>query len=145
MIEQYTYSELSKEDLYEALHLRTEVFVVEQNCPYQECDNLDQLSIHYLYRKNGKIVAYLRLLLPEKNIVKIGRVVVKKSERQNGFGIDIMNAAIEDFKIQFNESILKISAQQYLDKFYTSLGFVATGKKYLEDNIPHQEMIFKKD
>jgi ElaA protein len=145
MIEQYTYSELSKEDLYEALHLRTEVFVVEQNCTYQECDNLDQLSIHYIYRKNGKIVAYLRLLLPEKNVVKIGRVVVKKSERQNGFGIDIMNAAIEDFKIQFNDSILKISAQQYLDKFYTSLGFVATGKKYLEDDSPHQEMIFKKD
>lgn len=145
MIEQYTYIELSKEDLYEVLNLRTEVFVVEQNCPYQECDNLDQLSIHYLYRKNGKIVAYLRLLLPEKNVVKIGRVVVKKSERQNGFGIDIMNAAIEDFKIQFNDSILKISAQQYLDKFYTSLGFVATGKKYLEDDIPHQEMIFKKD
>ena len=145
MIEQYTYIELSKEDLYEVLNLRTEVFVVEQNCTYQECDNLDQLSIHYLYRKNGKIVAYLRLLLPEKNVVKIGRVVVKKSERQNGFGIDIMNAAIEDFKIQFYDSILKISAQQYLDKFYTRLGFVATGKKYLEDDIPHQEMIFKKD
>ncbi|MAZ37275.1 MAG: GNAT family N-acetyltransferase [Crocinitomicaceae bacterium] len=145
MIEKYTYAELSKEDLYEILRLRTEVFVVEQNCPYQECDNLDQLSMHYLVRKNGAIVAYLRMLLPVNNIVKIGRVVVHKSERQNGFGIDIMQTAIADFNEQFDACTLKISAQQYLDKFYSDLGFYSTGKKYLEDDIPHQEMIFKKD
>ena len=143
MIEKYTYNELSKADLYQSLRLRTEVFVVEQNCPYQECDNLDQESIHYLYRKNGEIVAYLRLILPVNNVMKIGRVVVEKSERQNGYGIDVMNAAIEDYKKQFSDSTLKISAQQYLDKFYTDLGFIATGKKYLEDDIPHQEMIFQ--
>ena len=78
MIEKYTYNELSKADLYESLRLRTEVFVVEQNCPYHECDNLDQESIHYLYRKNGEIVAYLRLILTVNNVVKIGRVVVEK-------------------------------------------------------------------
>ena len=92
MIEKFTYEELSKDDLYEILRLRTEVFVVEQNCPYQECDNLDQVSSHYIYRKDGAIVAYLRLVLPLNEVVKIGRVVVMKSERQNGFGIDIMQA-----------------------------------------------------
>ncbi len=143
MIEKYLYQDLLKDDLYEILRLRTEVFVVEQNCPYQDCDNLDQHSVHYFIRKNNQIVAYLRLLLPKNEVVKIGRVVVKKTERMNGYGIEIMKAAIADCQKDYKDQLLKISAQQYLDKFYTNLGFKSTGNKYLEDGIPHQEMVMR--
>ncbi len=137
------FNELSKEDLYQILRLRTEVFVVEQNCPYQECDNLDHQSLHYFFKEKGTVIAYLRIIPPTQGFVKIGRVVVAKNQRQNGYGILIMKAAIKDCFQQYSDATIKISAQQYLHRFYTDLGFQSTGKEYLEDGIPHQEMIYK--
>lgn len=141
MVYKKTFEELSKNELYELLRLRIEVFVIEQNCPYQECDNLDQQALHYYMKAGDQIIAYLRIIPSTNNVVKIGRVVVKQSNRMTGLGIQIMQEAIQDCKKQFPHSTLKISAQQYLDGFYTNLGFNSTGKKYLEDGIPHQEMV----
>lgn len=145
-IEQFTYETLSKEDLYAILQLRTEVFVVEQNCPYQECDGNEKNSWHYLIRENERIAAYTRLILPQNGKVKIGRVVVKAPYRMRGYGQLIMQKAIADYQQHFTTDQLIISAQCYLDRFYTDLGFEKTGNDYLEDGIPHQEMIwFQKD
>ncbi len=139
------FNELSINELYAILRLRTEVFVVEQNCPYQECDDLDQTSIHFFIKNQDEIIAYLRLIPPtQSSSTKIGRVVVKKSARQKGLGIELMQAAIRYYQNHYTNTPLKISAQQYLDRFYSNLGFKNTGNKYLEDGIPHQEMIFNR-
>lgn len=142
MIETKTWEELSKKDLYDVLALRTEVFVVEQNCPYQELDGRDQLSLHFMSRMNDELAAYLRLIQPNKAIgdVWIGRVVVKKKFRGAMMGVKLMNEAISYAETHFPGSQVKISAQAHLQDYYGSQGFESVGKGYLEDNIPHIEM-----
>jgi ElaA protein len=138
-----TFEELSKHQLYNILQLRSEVFVVEQDCVYQDIDGKDYKSLHVLGYKKDRLIAYTRIFKPGDYFenASIGRVVVVKEERQYKYGIDIMQASIDAVKKYLNESIIKISAQVYLKNFYTKFGFKAIGKEYLEDNIPHIAMI----
>ncbi len=139
-----SFAELSINELYSILKLRIEVFVVEQNCPYQDCDDKDLLSVHVLGYDNNQLVSYCRIIptnISYSNYCSIGRVLTKNSHRKMNIGKDLMNFAINFCKSNYIESI-KISAQAYLEKFYTELGFIAISELYLEDNIPHIEMIY---
>ena len=141
------FSELSLEELYEILQLRSEIFVVEQNCVYNDLDGLDTDAIHQFYRKDGKIIAYSRLLKPGSRFSEysIGRVVVKKTERGTGLGIRMMEEAKSFILKDWDAVRIKISAQKYLQKFYTDLGFRVVTDEYLEDGIPHVGMLFQKE
>ena len=133
---------LSLEELYGILQLRSEVFVVEQNCVYQDIDNKDQKAVHLMGEYEGKMVAYARLFKPNDYFEKasIGRVIVKPDYRHLKLGHELMREAIQAVMISFGESQITISAQLYLQRFYESHGFVATSEVYLEDDIPHIEM-----
>ena len=141
-----TFAELTTQELYDVLQLRSEVFVVEQDCVYQDIDGKDQKALHVIGFKNKKIVAYTRLFKPGDyfELASIGRVIVDKSQRQYKYGYDIMNASIDAVKTHYNQSEIKISAQSYLKRFYGNLGFEVIGDAYLEDGIPHIGMIYKK-
>ncbi len=137
-----SFSELTTDELYGILQLRSEVFVVEQDCVYQDLDFKDQKSLHVLGFKNDKIVAYTRIFKPGdyfKN-TSIGRVVVALDERKYGFGHDLMKASIKAIKDHFKVDEITISAQVYLKKFYESHLFKQVGEEYLEDGIPHIRM-----
>ncbi|PZD79145.1 GNAT family N-acetyltransferase [Mesonia sp. K7] len=138
-----SYPELSKEELYEILRLRSEVFVVEQNCVYQDIDNKDQKAIHILGLKNNQLVAYSRCFQPGDYFkeASIGRVVVKENQRKYGYGHDMINASIQAIEEKFHTKTIKISAQTYLKKFYESHQFIQVDEGYLEDGIPHIAMI----
>ncbi len=138
------FNELDNNELYEILTLRSKVFVVEQNCIYLDTDDKDQKSWHLYGYIDHKLIAYSRILPPGISYeeASIGRVVTDPEYRNNGYGIDLMKLAIEKTKSQFNVSQIKISAQCYLLKFYTELGFTTSSDEYLEDDIPHVEMIF---
>ena len=138
-----TYTELTKEELYQILQLRSEVFVVEQECVYQDIDYKDQKAIHVLGVKNNRIIAYTRVFKPGDyfNEASIGRVVVAEKERKFKYGYSIMKSSIEAISTYFNETTIKISAQTYLRNFYNSLGFSQIGDGYLEDGIPHISML----
>lgn len=138
-----TFEELTTKELYDLLQLRSEVFVVEQDCVYQDIDGKDQNALHVLGYKNKELVAYTRLFKPGYYFDEssIGRVVVKASERQDQYGYYIMNASIEAIKKYYEVSIIKISAQTYLKRFYNNLDFFEIGEEYLEDGIPHIAMI----
>lgn len=138
-----TFSELTKQELYNLLQLRSEVFVVEQDCVYQDIDGKDQKALHVLGFKNNKLIAYTRIFKPGDYFDEssIGRVVVVKKERAFKYGYNIMEASIKAIKTNYNETLIKISAQCYLKQFYTNVGFKAIGEAYLEDDIPHIAMI----
>lgn len=140
------FNELNIEEIYKILALRNEIFIVEQECPYLDCDDKDLNSYHLFLRENGEIVSYLRIL--EKGVsydeISIGRVAVKKSYRGKGISRKMMLKAIEFIENNLSENTIKIQAQAYLLDFYSSLGFKAVSDEYLEDNIPHIDMIYKK-
>lgn len=140
------FNELNVEEIYKILALRNEVFIVEQECPYLDCDDKDLNSYHLFSEENGEIVAYLRIL--EKGVsydeISIGRVAVKKSYRGKGISRKMMLKAIEFIENNLSENAIKIQAQAYLLNFYSSLGFKAVSQEYLEDNIPHIDMLYKK-
>ena len=137
------FSELTTNELYAILQLRSEVFVVEQDCVYQDLDFKDQQALHVIGYKDDKIVAYTRIFKPGYYFenASIGRVVVAKNERKYGFGHVIMKASIEAIQENFKVNTIKISAQTYLKKFYESHEFSKIGKEYLEDGIPHIGML----
>ncbi|WP_435413481.1 GNAT family N-acetyltransferase [Psychroserpens mesophilus] len=137
------YQELTTQELYDLLQLRSEVFVVEQDCVYQDIDGKDQNALHVLGYKNEKLVAYTRVFKPGDYFkeASIGRVVVKASERQHQYGYEIMKASVEAIKTHFNVTTIKISAQTYLKRFYNTLEFFEVGEEYLEDGIPHIGML----
>lgn len=138
-----TFNQLTTEELYQILRLRSEVFVVEQDCVYQDVDNKDQKALHIIGTKNGEIVAYTRIFKPGDyfNNVSIGRVVVSQNQRKYGLGKQIMQASLAAIDQRFPNQPIEISAQSYLLKFYTELGFKVTGEEYLEDGIPHRRML----
>lgn len=140
------FNELNIEEIYKILALRNEIFIVEQECAYLDCDDKDLNSYHLFSEENGEIVAYLRIL--EKGVsydeISIGRVAVKKSYRGKGISRKMMQKAIEFIENNLSENTIKIQAQAYLLDFYSSLGFKAVSEEYLEDNIPHIDMIYKK-
>jgi ElaA protein len=136
------FSELNTTELYEILQLRSEVFVVEQDCVYQDIDFKDQKSLHIIGYKNSKIVAYTRIFKPGDYFdnASIGRVLVVALERKYGFGHDLMKASITAINTHFKVTEITISAQKYLKKFYETHQFTQVGEEYLEDGIPHIRM-----
>ncbi|WP_158975027.1 GNAT family N-acetyltransferase [Cellulophaga sp. L1A9] len=137
------FEELSTTELYAILQLRSEVFVVEQDCVYQDVDGKDFKSLHVIGYKDADVAAYTRIFNAGDYFdeASIGRVVVSPKYRKDGFGKEIMNASIAAVKRAYGEDTIRISAQKYLLKFYTSLGFNVVGEEYLEDGIPHMNMI----
>ncbi|WP_339835578.1 GNAT family N-acetyltransferase [uncultured Maribacter sp.] len=137
------FNELSIQELYNILQLRSDVFVVEQNCVYQDLDGKDAKALHVIGTKNNRVVAYTRIFKPGNYFDEssIGRVAVHKDHRKYGYGKDIMQASINAVHEKFGKEKIKISAQTYLKKFYTELGFKVKGEDYLEDGIPHITMI----
>ncbi len=137
------FDQLTIDELYAVLQLRSEVFVVEQNCVYQDIDGKDQKALHVLGYKNQKLIAYTRAFGPGDYFedASIGRVVVAKNERQHSYGYDIMEATIKAIEAEFKTNKVAVSAQTYLKKFYNNLGFQAIGEDYLEDGIPHIKMV----
>ena len=138
-INTYDFSSLNSDQLYGLLQLRSEVFVVEQDCVYQDIDGKDQKALHVLGTVEGNIVAYTRIFKPGDYLERaaIGRVVVASDFRKRDFGKAIMQASIAAVENHFNTTAIGLSAQTYLLNFYNDLGFSALGETYLEDGIPH--------
>jgi len=138
-----TFPELTTKELYQLLQLRSEVFVVEQDCVYQDIDGKDEKAIHVIGKKDDNIIAYCRAFKPGDYFenASIGRVVVVSDERINKYGHQIFEASIKAVKKYFNETSIKISAQTYLRRFYETHNFKQIGEEYLEDGIPHIAMV----
>ncbi len=134
---------LSITELHQLFLLRSEVFVLEQNCVYQDIDGNDPIALHVTGTFDGQIVAYCRIFKSGDyfETASIGRVVVRKIFRDRKWGFDMMREAIAGVEMYFGETLITISAQLYLKKFYESLGFIAVGETYLEDDIVHIKMI----
>jgi ElaA protein len=137
------FDELSLQELYAILQLRSEVFVVEQNCVFQDMDNKDQSSYHLMGCENNKLIAYTRLIPPGITypFSSIGRVVTSSSARGSGIGKMLMEKSIQELEQLFGRQPVKIGAQLYLREFYHSFGFKQAGDIYIEDGIDHIEMI----
>ena len=140
------FNNLNIEELYQILKVRCEVFIVEQECPYQDIDEKDKKSYHLMVKNNNEIIGYLRII--EKNVsydeISIGRVLVKKEYRKNKVAQNMMKEAILFIEKELGEETIRISAQKYLINFYKNLGFKETSEEYLEDDIPHIEMMYSK-
>ena len=141
------FDSLSREELYEILRLRSEIFVVEQNCAFQDMDEKDFCALHLFLRdaNNKKIITYARLFQPGDYYFQasIGRVAVKLENRREGLGHHLMKKAIEEIETNFHTKPIKIGAQLYLKEFYESHGFQQIGEEYIEDGIPHIHMLRK--
>ena len=135
------FNELSVDELYDILAARAEVFVVEQNCAYQDLDGIDKNAYHLYYKESGKIVAYLRVIDKGERLdeVSIGRVISLK--RRCGFGSALMQEGLRVAKEKFGATKVKIGAQLYAKPFYESVGFKQISGEYLEDGIPHIYML----
>lgn len=141
-----TFEEFTVPELYNLLKARSEVFVVEQNCVYLDADGYDQQAIHvWAEEEDGEILAYCRVF--DKGIkfeeTSLGRVITTQKGRGRSLGKQLIQYAVETIENRYHTSEIRISAQDYLLKFYGDFGFEDTGKKYLEDDIPHTEMIRK--
>lgn len=137
------FNQLTTTQLYQILQLRSEVFVVEQNCVYQDIDGKDQKATHILLYKDNILVGYTRCFAAGDYFKEaaIGRVIVKEKYRKFGYGHDLMKTSINYITQTLKENTIKLSAQTYLQSFYESHHFKITGKEYLEDGIPHIAMI----
>ncbi|WP_346920710.1 GNAT family N-acetyltransferase [Clostridium sp. UBA7339] len=140
------FNELTTEELYKILRVRNEVFVVEQTCIYQDGDNKDYNSYHLYVEEGNEVVGYLRIV--NKGIsydeISIGRVLVKETHRNKGLSRKIMLEAIKFIEEKLNSTEIRLSGQVYIKGFYGSLGFKQVSEEYLEDDIPHVEMLYKK-
>ena len=138
-----SFTELINDELYDLLSLRSLVFVVEQNCVFHDMDGKDQKSMHLLGYEENKLVAYTRLVPPGVSYTEmaIGRVVTHPDSRRTGAGRELMQQSIICIRELWGNHPIRIGAQLYLKKFYESFGFVQQGEMYLEDGIPHIEMV----
>ena len=138
-----SFHELSTQELYKILQARIDVFVVEQNCPYPETDGYDEKALHLWAEKNGEIAAYCRIFAPgiKYEVPSIGRVLTAEKFRGQNFGKGLMKIAVDIIETKFATAKIQISAQDYLLNFYEEFGFQSTGNSYLEDDIPHTEML----
>lgn len=137
------YDELTLTELYELLRLRVEVFIVEQNCVFQDLDRQDDKAYHLLgYAEGNELAAYARLFDAGLSYeeVAIGRVIVSPAHRRRGFGQELMRQAIAYCEVLYGAQPIRIGAQQYLERFYQEFGFAQCGEGYLEDGIPHIPM-----
>jgi ElaA protein len=141
------FSDLTNEELYIILQLRNAVFVVEQNCPYQDCDDKDQHCYHLMGWQQAILVAYCRLIPPGIAVkeASIGRVVTASIVRGKNIGKELMMHSIKYIYELFDEHSVTIGAQLYLKNFYESFGFIKTGDIYLEDGIEHIKMHLSPD
>ena len=138
----YHFSELSTQQIYDALFLRSNVFVVEQNCAYSDIDGKDPLALHLFGMEKDALVSYLRIFPPvdgDKYII-FGRIVTDKSARIKGYGINLMEELVRYCDTHYPGIGIKCSAQRYLTRFYEKFGFKEYGAPYEEDGIPHIEM-----
>lgn len=140
-----TFEELTNNELYGLLKARVDVFIVEQECAYQEIDNIDQKAIHYFAEVDGEIAALVRILPRNTTYeeVAIGRVLVVEKFRGTGLAKELMNRAISFVQEEWKEEEIKIQAQTYLQSFYESLGFKQVSVVYEEDEIPHIDMLLQ--
>lgn len=136
------FAELSADQLYAIMRLRQEVFVVEQDCAYLDLDNRDQQAVHILGSEAGAVMAYLRCIAPgaDSPDSQLGRIVVRPTARGMDLGRELVTRGMAHNRARWPASDIRISAQAHLQDFYSSLGFVAEGEEYLEDNIPHRRM-----
>lgn len=134
------FNELTTKELYELLKVRSEIFVVEQKCAYQDLDNIDYDSLHIFYEKDGKIIAYLRAFLKKdnKSTIQVGRVLT--IEHGKGIGRKLLEESINVIKEKTNANKIYIEAQKYATGFYEKFGFKITSDEFLEDGIPHVDM-----
>jgi ElaA protein len=138
------YDHIAADELYEALMLRQRVFVVEQRCAFLEADGADRYSWHLFgRRRTQQLVAYLRIVPPGRRFEEpsIGRVVTAPEVRRTGLGRVVMQEGIRRTRELFPGQAIKLSAQRYLESFYSSLGFIVSGEPYDEDGIPHLNMV----
>lgn len=138
-----TFDQLTTRELYQLLALRSKVFVVEQNCIYQDCDGYDESAHHCIGLFKDTVVAYARVL-PPNTVYKnpsIGRVVVDELVRGEKLGYILLEKALKAIEMNYQDSPVTISAQEHLKKYYGRIGFVQVGESYLEDGIPHIQMI----
>lgn len=141
------FNELDREEIYDILALRSKVFVLEQNCPYQDVDGADRHSYQLFgYEPDGKLAGNLRILDKGQTFdnIAIGRVAVEPSLRGKGYARQMMERALAFAADELKADAINISAQVYLVDFYKSLGFAAVSESYLEDGIPHLDMIWKR-
>lgn len=141
-----TFEEFTVPELYNVLKARINVFVVEQNCPYPDLDDYDQKAVHIWAEQGGEVLANCRIF--DKGIkypeASIGRVLTTEKARGKNLGKQLIAYALEVIEARFRTGEIRISAQDYLLRFYGEFGFEDTGKKYLEDDIPHTEMLYRK-
>ena len=139
------YHKLTLDQLYEIIKLRIEVFVIEQNCPYQDADGKDQQSLHVMGRDTDGILQTYARLVPDSvsynGYTSIGRVITSNAVRGQKAGVKLMEVSMKEIKNQWPDLPVKISAQSHLERFYNKFGFESTGEEYLEDGIPHTAMI----
>ena len=137
------FNELSAEEMYTVLCVRQEVFVLEQECLYLDADGKDRKSFHLMGFDGNELMAYARIVEPGISYeeVSIGRILSSKNARGTGAGVELMNQALTRIELMYGKVPVRISAQSYLEKFYKKFGFEPTGKEYLEDEIPHMEML----
>ena len=131
------FNELTTTELYELLKVRSEIFVVEQNCLYQDLDDIDYNSLHIFIEKNNEIVAYLRTFYKDnsKDVVQVGRVLTKK--HGIGTGKKLMIESLPIIKEKLKSKKIYIEAQKYAEDFYKKFGFITKSKEFLEDGISH--------
>lgn len=139
-----SFDELSNMELYQILELRVNVFVVEQNCAYPEIDGKDVHCFHLMKKEGDEIVAYTRLLPPGVSYeqASIGRVIVNPNYRGKKIGYELMEKSIEMILVKFRTEDIRIQAQSHLSSFYASFGFKPISEEYLEDEIPHIDMLY---
>lgn len=135
------FSLLKPEELYGILRLRAEVFVVEQNCPYQDLDDRDKDSYQVWAEDNGEVVGCLRVFMYDGTYAQIGRVVTSQKIRGKGWGLEMMKIGIRTVREHFGNVPILIHAQAYATGFYEKAGFRISSGQFLEDGIPHYEMI----
>lgn len=137
-----SFEELNKAELYQIIQLRIAVFIVEQDCPYPDLDDMDQDAQHLWIEEAGEIVCYLRVNPAGSRFSEpsLGRIVTKKSHRNRGLAEKLIKKAI-DLVCEKESRAIRISAQCYLEKYYEKFGFIKASEEYLEDNIPHIEML----
>ncbi|GLI57158.1 acetyltransferase [Propionigenium maris DSM 9537] len=146
-VEVKKFNELTLEELYEIFRLRSEVFVVEQKCIYNDIDGKDMDSLHVMIKDSGRIEAYLRVIKPGVSYEEcsLGRVLVAKEARGKGLARRIVREGIDCITKGWNERKITIGAQEYLKEFYGSFGFKAVSDMYIEDGIPHLDMRYEED
>ncbi|MGK0552102.1 GNAT family N-acetyltransferase [Enterococcus faecalis] len=137
-----SFAELTTKEFFNIARERIAVFVVEQQCPYQEIDEIDEVALHTWLEEDGAIIGYTRIYT-EGTTVSFGRVLIKKSQRRRQLGKKLVAATLAEIEKRYPKQPIVIGGQAYLKEFYESFGFVITSALYLEDGIPHYEMTKK--